>query len=115
MGWQLPECFVTLRRLLEARLKKHGSREYIQVLRLLETFALEEVTDAVEHALRLGHDQLRRCEASAAVPHRAPAAAAGPGNWPHLPLARCAPRRPPITWPCSAALSRLPVTLEAAL
>ncbi len=26
-GWQLPECFATLRRLLEARLKKHGSRE----------------------------------------------------------------------------------------
>lgn len=27
-GWQLPECFAQLRRLLEARLKKHGSREY---------------------------------------------------------------------------------------
>ena len=39
-GWQLPECFAALRRLLEARLKKHASREYIQVLRLLETFAL---------------------------------------------------------------------------
>ena len=25
-GWQLPECFITLRRLLEARLNKHGSR-----------------------------------------------------------------------------------------
>jgi DNA replication protein DnaC len=36
-GWQLPECFRQLRRLLEARLKKHGSREYVQVLRLLET------------------------------------------------------------------------------
>ncbi len=35
-GWQLPECFADLRRLLEARLKKHASREYIQVLRLLE-------------------------------------------------------------------------------
>jgi hypothetical protein len=31
-GWQLPECFAQLRRLLEARLKKHGSREYVQVL-----------------------------------------------------------------------------------
>ena len=30
-GWQLPECFAQLRRLLEARLKKHGSREYVQV------------------------------------------------------------------------------------
>jgi transposase len=26
-GWQLPECFAQLRRLLEARLRKHGSRE----------------------------------------------------------------------------------------
>ena len=32
-----------LRRLLEARLKKRGKREYVQVLRLLETFALAEV------------------------------------------------------------------------
>ena len=54
MGWQLPDCFLTLRRLLEARLGKPGSREYIQVLRLLETFALEQVTGAVEDALRLG-------------------------------------------------------------
>src|SRR5882672_3533344 len=45
-GWQLPECFAQLRRLLEARLKKHGSREYVQVLRLLETFDLSELTPA---------------------------------------------------------------------
>jgi hypothetical protein len=53
-GWQLPECFATLRRLLEARLKKHGSREYVQVLRLMETFTTAEVTHAVEDALHLG-------------------------------------------------------------
>jgi hypothetical protein len=53
VGWQLPDCFLTLRRLLEARLGKPGSREYIQVLRLLETFALEVVTHAVEDALRM--------------------------------------------------------------
>ena len=53
-GWQLPECFLQLRRLLEARLRKHGSREYVQVLRLLETFDLEEVTSAVEDAFHLG-------------------------------------------------------------
>ena len=35
------------------RLKKHGRREYIQVLRLLETFALEEVSAAIEDALRM--------------------------------------------------------------
>jgi hypothetical protein len=53
-GWQLPPCFAQLRRLLEARLRKHGSREYVQVLRLLETFAFEEVTYAIEDALQLG-------------------------------------------------------------
>jgi len=53
-GWQLPESFATLRRLLEARLRKHGSREYVQVLRLMETFAMAEVTRAIEDALQLG-------------------------------------------------------------
>jgi hypothetical protein len=53
-GWQLPECFAQLRRLLEARLKKQGSREYVQVLRLMETFAINEVTHAIEDALKLG-------------------------------------------------------------
>jgi hypothetical protein len=41
-GWRLPECFAQLRRMLEARLRKHGSREYVQVLRLMETFALAD-------------------------------------------------------------------------
>lgn len=53
-GWELPECFAQLRRLLEARLGKHGKREYVQVLRLLETFHLPEVTLAIDDALRLG-------------------------------------------------------------
>ena len=46
-GWELPEDFATLRRLLEARMGKAGKREYVQVLRLLETFRPEEVEDAV--------------------------------------------------------------------
>jgi hypothetical protein len=53
-GWELPECFAHLRRLLEARLQKNGKREYVQVLRLLETFRLPEVTHAVQDALHLG-------------------------------------------------------------
>ena len=32
-GWDLPEAFITLRRLLEARMGKAGKREYVQVLR----------------------------------------------------------------------------------
>ena len=53
-GWNLSEAFITLRRLLEARMGKAGKREYVQVLRLLETFRLEEVEGAVGDALRLG-------------------------------------------------------------
>ena len=54
VGWELPECFSRLRRLLEARLKKNGRREYVQVLRLLETFSLLEVEQAIGDALHLG-------------------------------------------------------------
>lgn len=53
-GWELPECFLQLRRLLEARLGKHGKREYVQVLRLLETSSVTEVTYAIRDALHLG-------------------------------------------------------------
>jgi hypothetical protein len=53
-GWDLPEAFATLHRLLEARMGKPGKREYVQVLRLLETFELEDVHAAVREALRLG-------------------------------------------------------------
>ena len=54
VGWALPEEFLRLRRLLEARLGKPGTREYVQVLRLLEDFRLDHVSGAVQDALRLG-------------------------------------------------------------
>ena len=53
-GWDLPEEFDTLRRLLEARMGHRGKREYVQVLRLLETFSQEEVHAAIRDAIRLG-------------------------------------------------------------
>ena len=53
-GWELPDAFPTLRRLLEARMGKAGKREYVQVLRLLETFDLEVLHGAAKNALRLG-------------------------------------------------------------
>src|SRR3712207_1481719 len=53
-GWELPEAFLALRRLLETRLGKAGRREWVQVLRLLEVFRPEEVEAGVEEALRLG-------------------------------------------------------------
>ena len=53
-GWDLPEEFSTLRRLLESRMGRRGKREFVQVLRLLETFTQQEVHTAVKDALRLG-------------------------------------------------------------
>ena len=53
-GWRLPEELVRLRRLLEARLGKAGKREYVQVLRLLEDFALSDVTAAACQAVEWG-------------------------------------------------------------
>ena len=53
-GWQLPEQFATLRRLLEARMGKQGKREFVQVLRLMEAFKIEEVTAAVRDAIARG-------------------------------------------------------------
>ena len=52
--WRLPEEFSTLRRLLEARMGKQGKREFVQVLRLMEAFAIEEVTAAVREAIARG-------------------------------------------------------------
>jgi transposase len=88
MGWQLPECFATLRRLLEARLRKHGSREYVQVLRLMETFSIAEVTRAIEDALQLGTlsfdavKHLLLCRIEQRPPRL------DMENYPHLPLAQ---------------------------
>ena len=53
-GWELPEEFDTLRRLLESRMGKRGKREYVQVLRLMENFRKDEVHRAVGEALKLG-------------------------------------------------------------
>ena len=86
-GWQLPECFADWRRLLEARLRKQAAREYIQVLRLLETFALAEVTAPAEDALRLNtisFDAVRHL-VLCRIEHRPPRLDLT--NWPHLPAA----------------------------
>ena len=53
-GWDLPDDFATLRRLMEARMIKAGRREYVQVLRLLETFEMGDLHVAVKNALRMG-------------------------------------------------------------
>ena len=89
-GWELPEAFGRLRRLLEARLGKAGTREYVQVLRLLEDFRLAHVGGAGRDALALGvisfdavkHLVLCRIE------HRPPRLDLV--QYPHLPAARVA-------------------------
>ena len=53
-GWELPEEFGVLRRLLEPGMGRRGKREFVQVLRLMENFQKTEVYEAVRDALRLG-------------------------------------------------------------
>ena len=53
-GWALPEEFATLRRLLEARMGKPGKREFVQVLRLMEVFRLDDVLAGVREAIARG-------------------------------------------------------------
>ena len=53
-GWLLPPVFGNLRRLLEARMGKAGKREYVQVLRLIESFSLDDVRAAISEALERG-------------------------------------------------------------
>ena len=53
-GWELPEAFATLRRLLEARMGKQGKREFVQVLRLMEVFPVDEVAAGVRTAIDRG-------------------------------------------------------------
>ena len=53
-GWELPEVFLILRRLMEARMGKKGKREFVQVLRLLETFRIVDVEAGIQSALERG-------------------------------------------------------------
>jgi hypothetical protein len=90
VGWELPEEFAQLRRLLEARLSKRGKREYVQVLRLLETFSPAEVTQAIEDALRMraiSFDAVKHlllCRIEQRPPRL------DLENYPHLPVAQVA-------------------------
>jgi hypothetical protein len=88
--WQLPDEFDELRRQMEGRLGKRGRREYVQVLRLLETFSLSEVTVAVRQALRfpaIAFDAVKHL-VLCAIDRRPPKLDLE--NYPHLPLAEVA-------------------------
>jgi len=89
-GWHLPEEFTELRRQMEARLGKRGRREYVQVLRLLETFSLTEVAAAARQALQLraiAFDAVKHL-LLCAIEQRPPKLDLE--NYPHLPIAEVA-------------------------
>ena len=110
VGWELPECFARLRRLLEARLSKGGKREYVQVLRLLETFSLPEVERAILDALGLGTisfdavKHLLLCHIERRPPRL------DLENYPHLPLAEVQTTQ---AADYMALLSPLPLSLQS--
>ena len=98
-GWQLPECFSTLRRRLETDLGSAGVREYIKTLRLLEHASVRALASVIEYALEIGATDSgaiglilsHRCEKPAPMfclegrPHLAQVRVAGP----NLPAYEC--------------------------
>ena len=52
-GFQIPRCFDRLRQKLERQKGHEGTKDYIQVLRLIESFSMKRVAKAVEKALDL--------------------------------------------------------------
>jgi transposase len=89
-GLHLPEELIELRRQMEARLGKRGRREFVQVLRLLETFSMAEVSAAVRQALRIpaiAFDAVKHL-LLCAIECRAPKLDLE--NYPHLPAAEVA-------------------------
>ena len=83
-----PKALPELRRLMEARLNKGGKREYVQVLRLLETFSLAGGRSGYRRCAATGHDlsfdavkHLLLCRIERRPPRL------DLENYPHLPLA----------------------------
>ena len=60
-GWELPEEFAALRRLLEARMSRRSESEYVQIPRPLETSSQQQVHTAIRDAIRtLSFDAVKR-------------------------------------------------------
>jgi len=53
LGFQIPKSFDRLRRKLESQKGHAGTKDYIQILRLIESFSMTRVAKAVEKALDL--------------------------------------------------------------
>jgi len=86
-GWNLPDEFATFRRLLESRLGgRHGRREFIAILRLLEPYRLDQVHQGILDALAHGaisYDGVKHL-IQATLEHRPPRL--NLKRYPHLPL-----------------------------
>lgn len=87
--WQLPSCFDLLRRRLESDLDGSlGIREYIKVLRLLETAPLSQLTGAVEQALSIGATSVDAIKLILECRRQAPIALFSLDGHPHLKTVR---------------------------
>lgn len=52
-NWCLPGCFMLLRRRLESEFASQGTRQFIRVLRLLESVTIKQLAGAIEYALSI--------------------------------------------------------------
>ncbi len=81
-GWELPEEFGVLRRLLESRMGRRGKREFVQVLRLMEEFRREEGVRGCARCPQARRHKLRRRQTPGAVQDRGTTPETRPGALP---------------------------------
>ena len=89
-NWGLPVCFGVLRRRLESDLAGAGTREFIKVLRLLETHSLTALKIAVQHALEIGTTNCDAIRVILEYRNEEPIALFNLDGRPHLKLVRVA-------------------------
>lgn len=89
-NWDLPVCFGVLRRRLESELSGAGTREFIKVLRLLESHSVSALKDAVQHALEIGTTNCDAIRVILEYRNEEPIALFNLDGRPHLKLVRVA-------------------------
>jgi hypothetical protein len=87
--WTLPSCFDLFRRRLESDMEgSKGTREFIKVLRLLETASLSQLAKAVEQALFIGATSVDAIKLILVYRRQEPIALFSLDGHPHLKLVR---------------------------
>jgi hypothetical protein len=94
--WELPAEFAQIRHLLEVRQAKRGTREYIQVLRLLECFPFETVVWAIRK-----HCDCKRSPSMRSSTWCCAVSSAGRHVWISRCIRICLPLRSRSLWPPS--------------